>query len=300
MIFEHKLVRDLAWVIGSPPLMGASAFEQAEAASHEWCLQQLLLHHDWLKALDQEPQPLYDFGLGVKWNRLGAYFEHLIAFWMQHSPHYELMEHRKAFHGPDRTIGEADFLIQNLAKERTEHWEVAVKFYLCADGQQAWSSWVGPNPDDLLEYKMHHLNETQLQLFDQHIPKAWLKDKKYTQPQPFAFVKGYFFNHFEGQETILPQHTAQPSQGDWLHYRELDRLEFLHTHYLALPKGYWMGKARIKDGELPLADEKNYLEEMKKAAYFGRRPLFIAGMSFQDGYYQEDARYVIVPDGWPN
>ena len=118
--FSNRLVRDLAWVIASPPLL-AGNYNDTHWWSHANCLTEFEVCLPALLALDKDPSPLIEHFEKLKSGRLGLRFEHFIAYWLIISPNYELLTqnlqiiepivspHKKGSH----THGELDFIIRN-------------------------------------------------------------------------------------------------------------------------------------------------------------------------------------------
>lgn len=134
-----------------------------------------------------------DHALGQQTDhRLGARFETLIAFGLSRLPALECVARRLQIADDERTLGEFDFIVRNLADGTLEHWEVACKFYLGVfrDGEL---DWVGPGKRDSLRRKLSHLDDRQLRLSSRSEAQSAL-------PQPItrvrAILKGRLFFPF--------------------------------------------------------------------------------------------------------
>ena len=117
-----------------------------------------------LKALDENPTPLYTFLQQIKSTRLGLRFEALIWFWLAdpHNQHFDLLGHSIQHHHDGKTLGEMDFVVRNRADQAIEHWEVSLKFYL-AEANLNIYTWIGLNPEDTFAQKLTHFAEKQFQ-----------------------------------------------------------------------------------------------------------------------------------------
>ncbi len=170
--FTHRCVRDLAWVIASPPLV-AGEFNQTFWWNHSKCLQEFNDCLPALQALDKHPHALLEHLKRIKSKRLGLYFEALAAFWLSSiSPNYRLLAHNiQLFENLEqgrKTLGELDFIIQETSSKTIIHLEVAVKFYLGTEPLEDTYRWFGTNTRDQLGRKLDHLKQQQTQLTRQH------------------------------------------------------------------------------------------------------------------------------------
>ena len=127
-----------------------------------WCQDaleaDLPLFEQWASELVMGKSPLPVEILEPGGQLLGKHFEALVAFWLEASPHYRLRAHSVQLHSEKRTIGELDFLVEDVHRGRTLHIEVASKFYLAAEDGSAWPNWIGPSGrHDTLAGKMNKL-----------------------------------------------------------------------------------------------------------------------------------------------
>lgn len=167
--FQTPLVRQLAFAISSPnlirylPLEVDSKKNISLDSDHQW----LSYYHAYekrLRELDTHPQALNDFLNKIKSTRLGLRFEALLWFWLADPENhfFELLGHSIQSHFKGKTLGEIDFLIRHHQTQVIEHWEVCLKYYL-AEHNLSLPTWIGLNPDDTFEHKLHHLVNKQFQ-----------------------------------------------------------------------------------------------------------------------------------------
>lgn len=212
LLFKHPLVQELAFSIAGPPLLAhwpASLALESQALGltssidlpdYNFWQEQFTRYLPRLQQLDANPQPLEQHLLGLRSTRLGIRFEHLLAFWLQDSAYHPFQligQGIKRMEG-QRTIGEIDFLVLNQDTQQTEHWEVAIKFYLgekilCTDDLQAnqllkeqlqANQWLGPNRRDSLVRKLKHVCQHQFNVADIHGHEIY---------QRRAIIKGRLF-----------------------------------------------------------------------------------------------------------
>ncbi len=141
---------ELKWVMESPALLSR---EVADLVTDEECSAALSR----FEPIAVPPKP-----------RLGDYFESLVVHW-----HRRLLGHESCVQGvpirqgQSRTIGELDLVFESSPGE-LEHWEVAVKFYMCIAPDPGrglrLSDYVGQALRDRLDLKLAHLLDHQLPL----------------------------------------------------------------------------------------------------------------------------------------
>lgn len=103
--------------------------------------------------------------------RLGFLYQELCRRLFDCSNQYRVVAEEIQLQQNGRTLGAIDFLVENRASLQTEHWEVAIKFYLLKDGY-----WYGPNAKDRLDKKLkrmleHQLTMSETEAFQQRFPK---------------------------------------------------------------------------------------------------------------------------------
>ncbi len=155
-------VRDLAWVLLSPPLLDEGWQQRHPLSASAWWASPDLLA-DWLRQLDRQPAPLQDWLARHSIRRLGLYYERLWQFALLNAPGVELLAANLPVRQAGHTLGELDLLLRDA--EGVFHLELAVKFYLGLAGDgQAHDRWLGPDSQDRLDLKIAHLCQRQLPL----------------------------------------------------------------------------------------------------------------------------------------
>jgi len=227
---SHRLVRDLAWVIASPPLVSENFLntlwwdDENCHSEFEACLPALL-------DLDKDPTPLANHLSNQKSHRLGHRFEALVAYWFTISPNYKVLTQNHQIIIDGETKGELDFVIQHNKTKKIIHLEVAVKFYLGSDTLSDPYCWFGTNTKDQLGRKIDHLKNHQTQL--SHLYK---KHMPYIINESQCIIKGRLFypenvsksetpnfvsrNHLKGKWRFLNENKKETlikiDKTDWL------------------------------------------------------------------------------------
>lgn len=314
---DNSAVRDLAWILFSPPLLReqpplgklASAFETpGEAAATE----------AWLLALDRNTEPLRQAMAASRLTRLGRYAECLLAYFLAHGPAARLVAANVALRRAGRTLGECDFLIET-ASGRRQHWELAVKCYLRLDGDPAsLADYVGPNLQDRFDLKLARLLEHQLPLS----ARDEFASLGHAGPwEAQMFVKGWLFYRWKENEAGRGVAQAAPKAVDPLHARGfwMTRAQWprFSAHiareqpgvaeaeaWAVLPRLAWLAPRRSRAGDGAEAAGLSSAQALTDRLAQYVDPTMIAAfapVSADDGrpYWRECVRGFVVPDDWP-
>jgi hypothetical protein len=226
--FQHPLVRDLAWAIGSadllqtPSSLGITTYQE--------------YHHElldaWLplKQLDQNPSPLIAKLIHTKDVRLGSYFENLIFYWWSEIKNYHPMWTGLQINDHKRTIGAFDALLYNTDQSihSWQHWELTLKFYLSYQGNKNWQDWIGPGGRDRLSLKLQRMQTHQFML-DQHPASQRVLTDNHIDYQASsqtqrAMIKGVMFDAYQRRKKGFKISVIQDgveSHGLWMHATDL-------------------------------------------------------------------------------
>ncbi len=286
-------VADLAWAIGSSSLVAPEFADLCEGvppriSDDDWCKAQLHAMRDELRGMDENPSQLRALIASRKDQRLGAYFEDLLGFWLEASSAYELIAHRLAVRVDGRTLGEFDFIVRDRVSGEYEHWEVAVKFYLGLSPDAPWSQWIGPGRQDTLEKKLRHLSGKQLRLTERPETRARLEALGIDDIHPRLFLKGRLFYPAMAPARFKPE--CQVPQG-------------VNPEHLS---GWWCTESQFQangnDHEWQPLTKFDWLTayESRPGPVSRAFPLhFPLGVIGRDEH-GAPSRGFIVPDGWLN
>lgn len=299
--WRQPVVRDLAWVIASPPLLRAPAARRGDGThwlDDGWCAQALALSEDWLAALDRDPSTLLVHLAGEHDHRLGSHFESLLAFWLAwpENPLYTLIARNLPVRDEGRTLGEFDFLVRERSSGEVQHWEVAVKFFLGVQPGGEARHWVGPGLRDRLDLKLEHLRLHQLRLGRSPGGRRQLAALGLEEVRPVCLVKGCLFYPAGVDQQAWAPRDAAPGhlQGWWQ-----DHTGFLSTwggsdlRWLRLPKASWM--TAVIDAESPevLPDAHALVAGLPTSG--PRSAICVIGLRDR----HESTRGFVVAPGWP-
>jgi hypothetical protein len=251
--FTNRCVRDLAWVIASPPLV-SGVFHNNHQTTQWWdhvkCQQEWVDCLPALQALDQNPQALLAHLERLNSKRLGLRFEAFIAFWLLSiSPNFKLLAQNiqlNAIAGDtrSRTLGEVDFIIEEVLSGKIIHLEVAVKFYLGTAPFDDPYRWFGTNTQDQLGKKVKHLQQHQTQLLLHHAEQL-----PFAIDERHCVLKGRLFYPlaFPSRQTpaVLPAYvTATHLYGRYIFY---DGTQSTNKRLIQLEKNQWLATLTHND-----------------------------------------------------
>lgn len=201
--YQRPYVRDLAYVLACPNVLTkwldvaphqnthaisvhSASFWQQQFEAYQQRLKELDTTNDYqalTRYLLKRPSP----------NRLGFHFEGLLSFWLEDGfarnlhPYETLANNVQLFNGK-QTTGELDLILYNHEEKFTEHWELAIKFFMGSAPFEP-ENWVGINSNDNLQRKMTHMQTKQ---FD----SIWVNTEKHGQikiDKRYGVIKGRFF-----------------------------------------------------------------------------------------------------------
>ncbi|MDF3029504.1 MAG: hypothetical protein K0R03_62 [Moraxellaceae bacterium] len=301
--WRHPVVRDLAWVLASPPLLQPSG-TGLRWLNDAWGERAFRASEGWLAALDQHPAPLRDV-LARRPGRLGTYFETLLLFWLSWpgNPLYRLVAHNLPVRTKTRTLGELDFLVEERASGALQHWEVAVKFYLGVAPGGAHAGWIGPGLKDRLDLKVERLLQHQLGLTSRPEAVGLLRHLGLPMPKPVCLLRGrLFYPPHSDLAAWAPDGAAAGHLTGWW----MPQQDFLALYadaglqWIRLPKEHWLTPVDLDAPDtdaVPIGAslEANRLVEALRAAADNRAAAVVGLLD-----RQEVTRGFITPADWPS
>lgn len=294
-------VDDLHWALASPSLLKVEE-STYRTMDDPWFIHQAELFNPYIKKLKENPAPLEAHLSHLKTYRLGAYFEQLIRFWLDHNDRYECVEQNLVIRDKSHTLGEFDFIVFDHVNRCFCHWEMALKFYLGVGDISNLENWHGPNKKDRLDLKHRHLCDKQISLSTKLAADSYLKKKGITIQERRIWIKGRLFYPIHqlnqnlvteraADKTISPNHL----KGGWLSKTELlnelslsNNRECNETNISVLDKKNWlMNKSNTK---LSNTGFFSLVSDLKK-------PIQVE-ISNLKTEHSEPKRFFVVPDDW--
>lgn len=293
---RQQVVRELGWCLFSPPIVSA----MPDIAS-SWPIEEDRGAQEILAVLDRSPEPLQQHFAALIDKRLGARFEAAWSFFFTHHPRYELLAQNWPVHHRGRTLGALDFLFVDHHTGTVIHAEMAVKFYLYTSAPPGaeLSRWIGPNPDDTLHAKLHHLANHQLALSRHDETRLQLTRASLPVPDRTAvLVKGYLFHPVGEDIPVPPPVNPGHLRGEWLHQRDLPALlnRQAHAHknskWRLMPHHEWLMPKPGNDDTASLRHQAS-----ARLAETGQ-PAMICRFADEEPRVAAE-RFFVVPDQWP-
>ena len=285
--YKRPYVRDLAYVLACPNVLTKWLDFAPHQSTHtisvhsaSFWQKQLKAYRQRLNELDttnayqaltrylvKRPSP----------NRLGFHFEGLLSFWLADGfarklhPYETLASNVQLFNGK-KTIGELDLILYNHEEKLTEHWELAIKFFM-GSAPFAPQNWVGINSNDNLQRKMTHMQTKQFS-------PVWVDTEKHGQikiDKRYGVIKGRFFLPINTDDFTYPSWLAPTfplhewcNKNDTANLATIDITALRSAHYIE-----WFSKRDFYDGrQPPLTYTAN--DVLKTGLYFeGDRPIVI-------------------------
>jgi len=291
-------VRDLAWVILSPPLLAETQWPQRHPLSGSDWVQHPEALGAFLTQLDQDDSALNAWLARSSTRRLGLYYERLWQFAIQHAPGVELLAANLPIQGDGRTLGELDLLLRD--KDGDHHIELAIKLYLGRrdqDGEEP-AHWLGPGAVDRLDVKLAHLNEHQLPMSARPESTTILAARGVETFSASLWLGGYLF--YPWPKTAPPPQGAHPEhlRGKWLHQKDWSGYaeSSLEDRWQLLPRPAWLAPARCDEAWTP-RQFQNWLDALDPLA---PAQLLVRLTRHADGHRAEAELGYLGSDLWPN
>lgn len=292
-------VRDLAWVLLSPPLLSGTPWPQRHPLSASpWARTPGQLA-DWLFGLEREGAALEAWLAQNSVRRLGLYYERLWQFALRAAPGIELLAANLPIRQAGQTLGELDLLLRDA--EGVHHLELAIKLYLGpadASGEDP-AQWLGPGSHDRLDLKLKHLCQHQLPLSAGSQALSILAELDIQQSQAALWLAGYLF--YPWKHGCAPPQGANPEhlRGRWLHRRDWPALAAQSSPgcWQPLPRQAWLAQARLDPGGLRSAEEfERWLAALPAQA---NAQLLVRLTEGPNGDWIEAERVFLLNDAWP-
>ena len=299
-LFRTPAVRHLAWLVNATPLLHVAPGGNAPI-NRPGDLNARL------QALDEQPQALLEHLAERGSRRLGLYFEQLYGYAMAAFLGQRILAQNLALRVAGRTLGELDFLLQDLATGQVSHHEIAVKFYMGWQGVDPAANptakapgWYGPDTRDNLDAKLQRLREHQLPMWQGESGRACLRERGLPSPDASVLaLYGYLFQPMEGVGPRLPDviggrfgnHRWVDAEKNRQHLEE-------NTYQVIIRKPDWLGPVQYPADFQPESIQQGPLAGQLQHA-LNRSAVLVANIErTEEGFWLETGRRFLTPPGW--
>lgn len=293
-VFRHHQVASLAWAVGSAPLLKQSV-QGLSILDEEQCDHWFFKHEAWFLELDKNPSSLLAWLEHDSQKLLGRRFESMLAYFFSHSPYFHVLHQQVVLMDGKNTVGEIDFIVEDLLNEEILHIEVACKYYIGLENTTDWQNWIGPNGHDSLYLKMEKLKK-QVGVFSRQAGKTFLIKQGLHLPRSVVFLKGFFFHHFTRILFAKAPTDAHPHYNSgWFVYQS-ELLEFSDTYsqWLVLPKMYWTCPYRFPASEIRVLSGEEMSHLVSAEIHRTQKARMIMQVRIEDGLLWELSRGFVL------
>ncbi len=301
--YKNQFVRDLAWVISSPPLFNNKfnpLFFEQEFFYGE--LNKFLPH---LENLDKNPQNLSEHIKNGNTHLLGKYFESLVEYWLEYSESKKLLSHNLQVFKGRNTIGEFDFIYRDLTDNKVYHLECSGKFYIAQKNVSEHLNFIGPNSIDNLDRKISKIVNEQIILGQtKEGREALIIDDIEEEVIPQILFKVYIFYYadlFFNNSFIIPKDSnPDHPKGWWIYTKDVDYfLSQKNSKWIVVERANWISKVILFDDSSILSN-KELANKLKNYFSNNNYPLLIAELKeSHENYFEEISRGFVVHNTWP-
>lgn len=289
----QKVRDDLLWALTSPNMMALNHNMTAIPSAGEL--------GRWIDS-DGHPARLIEHLEQRAPKRLGIYFEVLWHYFLEQHPGFDLISRNLPVRSNGQTLGEFDFIYFCRQRQRFIHLETAVKFYLGMPGDQdtpsAWEHWIGPGSKDRLDLKLNKMIDKQTQLSRTPEGAELMQDLGATDLISEVCLKGYFFYPLSTGCPVPRESGNDHLRGYWLRLGALEQLAG-DGLWAVLQKQEWLAPGVNLDPE-ELLNFSRLQEKLNSYFADNRFPLMLVSVQEQDNRYDEQARYFVTNDSWPD
>jgi hypothetical protein len=172
--------------------------------------------------------------------RLGHLVEKTVAQCIQASSNYRLLYESIQLIEEKQTIGEIDFILEELISKRIIHLELAYKFYLYDPSISDYpvQNWIGPNRNDSLHLKLKKLKEKQFPLLHHKVLESQLGGLAGSEiSQALCFMASLFLP-YRNKIELEPAY-QKAVKGYYLSSSDFQKLNHSDSAYYLPPKKEW-------------------------------------------------------------
>lgn len=172
--------------------------------------------------------------------RLGHLAEKIVSELIKSSANYQILYENVQIMEDRKTIGEIDFILQEINTKQLIHMELAYKFYLLDPNisSETINNWIGPNRNDSLKEKLEKLKTKQFPLLYSNYTKSQLADIAVDKVSQALCLLVSLFIPYEYKADLNPVY-EKAIKGYYLNFETFIRLHDADKSYYLPQKKEW-------------------------------------------------------------
>lgn len=174
---------------------------------------------------------------------LGMQAEACFEAYLNLSKSYKVLVANLQIHGIKETLGELDYIVQNLKTNQVIHIELACKFYLYDVDNDASEEekWIGPNRKDSLYDKLEKVRLKQFPLLYKTETIEKLEELEIEIPTAQELcLKAFLFLPKKMKLSTFPNNYANCVVGHWINHQDFEEEEDKNALYALPTKKEWL------------------------------------------------------------
>ena len=180
--------------------------------------------------------------------RLGHLAEIIVSELIKSSTNYKVLYENAQVIEDKKTVGEIDFIIEDIDTKQVIHMELAYKFYLFdpSISSEPINNWIGPNRNDSLIEKLEKLKRKQFPLLYHKVARSRLSKIEIDEAsQALCFLVSLFVP-YEYEASFSPGY-KKAIKGYYLSFKTFISLDnSAKTYYIPSKKEWGMDPAENK------------------------------------------------------
>ena len=172
--------------------------------------------------------------------RLGHLAEKIVSELIKSSSNYRVLYENVQVFEDKKTIGEIDFIIEELNTKALIHMELAYKFYLFdpSISSEPINNWIGPNRNDSLKEKLEKLKRKQFPLLYHNCTKSTLNTIEVDKASQALCLLASLFIPYEYKASFNPIY-EKAIKGYYLNFKTFTSLDNSAKNYYIPSKKEW-------------------------------------------------------------
>ena len=172
--------------------------------------------------------------------RLGHLAEKIVAQLINASTNYQVLYENIQVTEDKKTIGEIDFIIENIITKQLTHVELAYKFYLFDPNisSKPVNNWIGPNRNDSLKEKLEKIKRKQFPLLYHNCTKSKFNNIEIDEVTQALCLLVSLFIPYQYKASLSPIY-EKAIKGYYLNFDTFLRFDHSAKNYYIPSKKEW-------------------------------------------------------------